>query len=146
MPLNGNGPRIIYLQINFPPHEFDVCDMGRYAETISEMMIWNDPYACINGLVMVQDYSKIGAKHMGLLSLSRIRQIFQFYTKCFPIQIKGIYYVNLSTFAYKSLKLLQPCVPETVRNQVSIFEIQMQFFIKNFPQIEIIHRKLLVSS
>uniref|UniRef100_A0A1I8PN00 CRAL-TRIO domain-containing protein n=1 Tax=Stomoxys calcitrans TaxID=35570 RepID=A0A1I8PN00_STOCA len=133
-PFPGNGSRIILLQIKFPPTEFGVDEIFRYAASVSEIMCVNDPYACINGVTIVQDYAQATAKHFMLLSPGLVRHILSFYSKAIPIRIKALYYINLSSYAHRFLNVMRPLLPSKLKDRVFLCGSNLDDLGEHFPR------------
>ncbi|XP_013099280.2 alpha-tocopherol transfer protein-like [Stomoxys calcitrans] len=120
IPLHGNGSRIIYVQLPDDPNSFTINQLLQMATTFCEILLLNDPYACINGIILVYDYSKFRADHLSLFTPSAVRNIFLYLEKALPMRFKGVYAIHISPYVEKFIKLLLPYVPEKVKDRVHI--------------------------
>lgn len=118
-PLNESGPRIVLIQINFTPQEFSATDIFQYATSASEVMLMSDPYACINGVILVHDYAKATPNMLQLLTPSVLKNAVTYFEKTLPIRIKAIYFINLSVYTDKIFSFILQYLPEKLRERVS---------------------------
>ncbi|XP_058984426.1 retinol-binding protein pinta-like [Musca domestica] len=119
-PLHGNGPRIVIEQNNFGPNDFSSIDVSRYVWTIAEILLQSDPYACIQGLVIVTDLSKVSLQHLPMLSPKMILEVMQFCEKAYPLRIKMAFFLNGPPFVQTLLNLILSCAPEKFRKRIHI--------------------------
>lgn len=119
MPLNGNGPRIIFWRTNFEPQDFTSSDISQYIFTLLETLLLSDPYACLYGVAFLTENTKTTIAHLPLLSLNIIKTVFTFFESAYPIRIKAFYLKDISPIVERSVKMLLPYTPEKVRNRVS---------------------------
>uniref|UniRef100_A0A1I8P560 CRAL-TRIO domain-containing protein n=1 Tax=Stomoxys calcitrans TaxID=35570 RepID=A0A1I8P560_STOCA len=118
-PLNGNGPRIVYLRPNFAPDDFTATSICQYMFTLVETLLLSDSYACVHGFIFLIDNTLTLVSHFTtLVTPNLVSKIFSFMEKAFPIRIKGIYFFNISPVVEKLAKLLLPYIPEKIRNRV----------------------------
>lgn len=84
------------------------------------MMIMNDPYACINGLLYIADLGNASANHVLQYTPSIMKRQATYCEKALPIRIKGIIFINVSPVAEQFCKLLMPWLSEKLRKRVSL--------------------------
>ncbi|XP_059225683.1 alpha-tocopherol transfer protein-like [Stomoxys calcitrans] len=58
-PLNGTGARIVVFRFDYPVSKYNIGEILQATLAMHELLIVNDPYACINGLIYLMDYVAI---------------------------------------------------------------------------------------
>ncbi|XP_075167478.1 clavesin-2-like [Haematobia irritans] len=134
-PLNDNGPRIIYLHANYGPDDFTASVISRYMFTLLETALLNDPYACIHGFIFFVDNSKALVTHFtNMVTPSLISKIYTFLAKAFPIQIKRVYFYNISPMVEKLARVMLPYVPEKSRSWIVLVGSNIEDLNNYIPQ------------
>ncbi|XP_013099281.2 retinol-binding protein pinta-like [Stomoxys calcitrans] len=138
IPLNGNGPRIIYVRFGVDPRRITTNQVIQCVITFLELLLLSDPYACVNGLVVIFDYSEFSTDFIPLFTPSAVRNLFLFHEKALPVRLKSLYFVNIPAVAERVIRALLPYVPEKLRSrlhfQSSIDDVQNLIPTKYFPK------------
>ncbi|XP_005182154.1 retinol-binding protein pinta-like [Musca domestica] len=119
-PLMEHGPRIIVEQVTFGPNEFTSDEISRYVWTIAEIVMQSDPYACIQGLVIVMDFSKVTLQHLHLLSPKMLLEVMMFSEKALPLRIKRVLVLNCPTFVQTLLNFALSCCSEKFQKRIHV--------------------------
>lgn len=106
--------------MNYSPNKYTAEQVLQPCNTMHEMMIMNDPYACINGLLYIADLGNASANHVLQYTPSIMKRQATHCEKALPIRIKGIIFINVSTVAEQFCKLLMPWLSEKLRKRVSL--------------------------
>lgn len=107
------------MQFGLDPRVTSTNDILKYTSTYCEMILMNDPYACINGVAVIYDYAKFNTDFIPLMTPIAAKTLFMFFERALPIRIKGIYVVNIWPFVEKFVRMLLPYIPEKIRNRVT---------------------------
>lgn len=70
-------------------------DLAPVCTAMHELMILNDPYACICGLTYILDMSQASMQHILQYTPSMVKKIALFYEKWMPLNMKGFYFINV---------------------------------------------------
>lgn len=124
-PLNGNGPRIAVLRFKYSPKEYHINEVMRYCVAMGEYMYMDDPYACINGLVVIIDFADATASHLKDITINIVKRFVTFFESTNPIRQKKFYHINLSKYTYQFLHMIHQHMPEKLKNKVSQSKIKM---------------------
>ncbi|XP_061395848.1 retinol-binding protein pinta-like [Musca vetustissima] len=116
-PLNGHGPRIIMSRFKADPTVFAPQHFFQYCDGSVEMMLMNDPYACIYGVILVIDFAEATASHLLPFTINMAKQNAIYYEKAFPVRVKTFCFINLSKYAQQFLNLLLPHMSEKFRKR-----------------------------
>uniref|UniRef100_A0A1I8P793 CRAL-TRIO domain-containing protein n=1 Tax=Stomoxys calcitrans TaxID=35570 RepID=A0A1I8P793_STOCA len=133
-PLHGSGPRLVLLRCNYSPHDFSIVDVIRYCEAISEILIMEDPYACINGIVAVVDNSQATANHFMQITINIAKQFVNFHEKAFPMRVKKICFINISKPVRQFINLMLPHLPEKFRKRLIFCGMDIEELDKDIPR------------
>ncbi|XP_013105394.2 clavesin-2-like [Stomoxys calcitrans] len=125
-PLNGIGPRIGILQFNFSAHKYNIEEMFQIVTAMHELMIMQDPYACINGIIYIVDYAKATASHYLQLTPNFCKKILSFMEKSMPFRIKSVYYINTSSAAQQFFKIIVPFMSEKLQKRLHVMGDNLQ--------------------
>lgn len=118
-PLNGNGPRIAVIRFKYSPKEYHINEIVRYCVAMNEYMFMEDPYACINGLVVIIDFAEATASHLKDFTINFVKRCVTFFESTNPIRQKKLYHINLSKFTYQFMHMIHQYLPEKLKNKVS---------------------------
>ncbi|XP_075169010.1 alpha-tocopherol transfer protein-like isoform X3 [Haematobia irritans] len=117
-PLKGCGPRIFMSRFTFGPEEFSAPDVLRYGTALNEIAIMSDPYACIYGTIFLLDFDKATIAHLMIFTPSLVKKIIKFFESSLPLRIKGVFIINLSSYALSLFTMLLQYAPEKLRSRI----------------------------
>ncbi|XP_075152592.1 retinol-binding protein pinta-like [Haematobia irritans] len=120
-PLNDNGPRIVIYRLNYPVEKYTIEQALQPCNTIHELMLINDPYACIQGLVYFIDFGEATFNHVLHFSPSAIKRMAAYLERSLPFRIKGFHFVNVTPFADPWLKAVKACLSDKLRQRIFIY-------------------------
>ncbi|XP_058983602.1 retinol-binding protein pinta [Musca domestica] len=98
-PLNDHGPRIIMCRFQDTPNAFPPNNFFQYCNSRVEIMLMNDPYACINGIMLICDFAKASPSHLLPFTVNIIKQNAMFSEKAFPMRFKTFCMINIASYA-----------------------------------------------
>lgn len=107
-------------RFNYQPSEYTAEEIFLPACALYELLVADDPYACIQGTIFLMDMSKATLSHFLQLSLSFFKIMVSYFEKALPQRIKGIYYFNIPPTAHHFFKMLLPLFSEKLRKRVRI--------------------------
>lgn len=97
----------------------DINDLYRVISAMHEIIIMDDPYACINGIIYFMDLKDITLNMASKFTPTVLRKLVQFYEKSLPLRIKGIYFINMPGFFQSVINMVIPLFSEKLRQRVS---------------------------
>lgn len=111
--------------MNYNIDKFRVEDVMLPCNVMHQVMMLNDPHACINGLFYVADFSGT-AGHFLQFTPSIIKRQVAYFEKALPLRIKAWCFINVSVVAEQFFKIILPLVSEKLRKRVRIKDIQIK--------------------
>ena len=97
-PLNENGARIYFMKFDgdIAKGLIDIEELYIVTNAMHEIIMMEDPYACINGIIYIMDLKEITINAISKFTPSFFRKVVQFYEKSLPLRIKGIHFILLN--------------------------------------------------
>ncbi|XP_061393120.1 clavesin-2-like [Musca vetustissima] len=120
IPLNDNGPRIIFYRCNYAAQDFTLELVTQFVTALHELAMISDPYACVNGISYVLDLSKLTLQHAMLLTPMYLKKIVQFFENTLPMRVNSLTVINLSPAADHLQRIIFSCFPEKIRKRIFI--------------------------
>lgn len=119
-PINDNGPRIYFVK-----YEGDVSkglvDMNELYSVIiamHEIMIMEDPYACINGIIYILDLKDCTAEMAAQFSPQFLMKVVHFFEHSLPFYVRSANFLNFSTHFQNSMDILMSMFSERFKQRV----------------------------
>ncbi|XP_013105428.1 alpha-tocopherol transfer protein-like [Stomoxys calcitrans] len=134
IPLNDNGPRILFYRFNYPTNKFSLEEIFLPINAMHEVLMISDAYAGIHGITYLVDLGKATASHFLHMSPGAIKRIMNFYEKSRPLRIRGICYINASSVAEQFFKAVLSCLSEKLRERVAICGKDISKIYSHIPQ------------
>lgn len=94
-PLYGNGPRLgIVRQGLCPANKFNFGDIMRVGTLMQEIVLMEDDYATINGVVHVMDMTNVTAAHLFQLTPTVSKKMAHWTEEAVPLRTKANHFIN----------------------------------------------------
>uniref|UniRef100_A0A1I8M5G8 Uncharacterized protein n=1 Tax=Musca domestica TaxID=7370 RepID=A0A1I8M5G8_MUSDO len=132
-PLNDHGPRIIMCRFQDTPNAFPPNNFFQYCNSRVEIMLMNDPYACINGIMLICDFAKASPSHLLPFTVNIIKQNAMFSEKAFPMRFKTFCMINIASYAQQFFNLILPHTSEKFRNKFILCGTNSAQWAKQLP-------------
>lgn len=97
----------------------DIEELYLVTNAMHEIIIMDDPYACINGIIYVIDLKEMTLSMASKFTPTFLRKLVQFYEKSLPLRIKGVHLINMPGFFHAVLGMVLPLLSEKLRQRVS---------------------------
>ncbi|XP_061392147.1 clavesin-1-like [Musca vetustissima] len=107
-------------RFNYSPKNAPIEDVFRSVNAIPQVLLVDDPYACIYGTVYIVDMSQITTGHILQLTPPFVMKVVTYYENTLPLRVKAIYCINVHKLAEQLLKLILSCMGEKLRRRVFI--------------------------
>ncbi|KAM7345753.1 alpha-tocopherol transfer protein-like [Cochliomyia hominivorax] len=135
-PLNDNGPRIYFMKFNDDVAKglVDFDDLYSVPNAMHEIMMLEDPYACINGIIYVMDLKGITMTMASKYTPTFLRKLIQLYEKSIPLRIKGIHLINMPGFFHSVLSIVLPLMSEKLRQRITLNGQNYESLFKLVPK------------
>ncbi|XP_073813192.1 retinol-binding protein pinta-like [Musca autumnalis] len=132
-PLNECGPRILVFRYNFSPKTVPIEVLFNTINAIPQVLLLDDPYACIYGTIYVADMSQLSTGHLLQLTPTFLKKVVTYYENTLPLRIKAIYCINAPKIAEQLLNLFLSLMGEKLRKRVFIFGTNFDGMFTNVP-------------
>uniref|UniRef100_A0A1I8P691 CRAL-TRIO domain-containing protein n=1 Tax=Stomoxys calcitrans TaxID=35570 RepID=A0A1I8P691_STOCA len=119
-PLNDTGCRILMIRASFNAQDFLFSDGLRQIAALHEIALIDDPYACIQGLVYVFDFSNLTKDFLAHLSPLLLMNLFMMKERAVPLRLKGVFIINMPNFVEQFFKLLLTYMPEKLQKRIFV--------------------------
>lgn len=121
-PLNDNGPRIFFAKFDgdIAKGLIDVEELYGTINAMHEILLMDDSYACINGIIYIFDLREISLNMVLKFTPSFMMKTVQFYTKSLPFRIKGYYMINVPNFFQTVLNMFTSLLSDKLKQRVSL--------------------------
>ncbi|XP_061393117.1 alpha-tocopherol transfer protein-like [Musca vetustissima] len=130
-PVNGTGPRIVVGRYCYPTNKFGVEDIFQPACALHEILLAQDPFACICGIIYIVDFKEATASHFLQMTPNFCMKLVSFLEKSMPLRIKSVYYINTSGAAQQFFKILFPFFSQKLRERVHVMGADLSEMIKD---------------
>uniref|UniRef100_A0A1I8MQN8 CRAL-TRIO domain-containing protein n=1 Tax=Musca domestica TaxID=7370 RepID=A0A1I8MQN8_MUSDO len=134
LPLNDSGPRIMMFRFNYSPKTVNIETVFRSINAIPQVLMMDDPHACICGTIYLVDMSQVTAGHLLQLTPPFIKKIVTYYENTLPLRVKAIYCLNITKLTEQLLKLILSFMSEKLRRRVFICGKDFQSLYATMPQ------------
>lgn len=84
-----------------------------------ELLLLDDPYACINGVVIIYDLKNVTTNYLLKYTPSFLKKMNTFYEKALPLRFKGFYYINTPSFFQNVFNIAYPLLSDKIKKRVS---------------------------
>lgn len=109
--------------------------MYSVVSALHEIILMDDPYACINGLVYIMDLKEANFNLASKYTPTFIRKLVQFYEKSLPFRIKEVHMVNMPSIFHNVLNIMMPLFSQKLRQRVSFIKIIIHVLIDSLFKI-----------
>ncbi|XP_073846855.1 alpha-tocopherol transfer protein-like [Musca autumnalis] len=130
-PVNDIGPRIIVGRFCYPTNKYTIEDIFQAGCGLHEMLLVQDPYACICGIVYIVDFKEATASHFLQMTPNFCMKLVSFFEKAMPLRIKSVYYINTSEAAQQFFKILFPFFSQKLRERIHVMGDDLTEMIKD---------------
>ncbi|XP_065368348.1 clavesin-2-like [Calliphora vicina] len=135
-PLKDNEARILFIKFDGDVAKglVDFDELYRVTNALHEIIIMDDPYACINGIIYIFDLNNITLNMAAKYTPTFLRKLVQFYEKSLPLRIKGIHFINAPSFIHSVLSIVLPMLTEKLRQRISVNGQNYESLYKIIPK------------
>lgn len=120
-PINENGARVYFMK-------FDG-DVGKGLVNLDhiysvfwamhEVMIMEDPYVCINGVIYIADIKDINKDFVPLFSANLLQKIQHFFKYSSPFYVRSVNFINTPEYFHCAVDILQKVFSEKFCKRVT---------------------------
>lgn len=118
-PLNGNGPRIGIMRSGlYSTDKYNAEDIMRVASVLQEILLIEDDYANINGVVFIGDMEKATMAHFFQMTPSIMKKMTVFSEEAIPLRPKASHFVNTPAGFEPVFNMVKPMMSEKQQKRV----------------------------
>uniref|UniRef100_A0A1I8N333 CRAL-TRIO domain-containing protein n=1 Tax=Musca domestica TaxID=7370 RepID=A0A1I8N333_MUSDO len=132
-PLNECGPRIMLYRYNYPVDKFSIEDVILLDVLLHDLLLIDDPYACINGVIYLVDLSCFSAKHILQFSPSILKKSLTYMENSLPLRVKAMGLINMPAFAEQFCNLFMSFLSKKLRERVFFCSKKLEHLKERIP-------------
>ena len=118
-PLYDNGPRIGIMRVGlYPPEKYSIEDVMSVAAVLQEILLLEDDYANINGVVFIGDFEKATMGHMFQMTPSVAKKMTVYSEEAVPLRPKAQHFINTPTGFEPVFNMIKPMMSEKQQKRV----------------------------
>ncbi|XP_037813924.1 alpha-tocopherol transfer protein-like [Lucilia sericata] len=135
MPLNGTGPRILYIRTgHYPTDKFSFADVMCVANALQELCMRDDDYCVVCGYVQILDMSEYSAAHMLQMTPTVVKKMSTFAEDAVPLRQKAIHIINMPSSYEKVFNMLKPLMPLKQQERMFAHGSNLSSLYEHIPQ------------
>ncbi|ODM88951.1 Retinaldehyde-binding protein 1 [Orchesella cincta] len=121
------GRRIVCFNSGkWDPKETSLDELVGVGTYLVDLMLTDEDFLN-SGMVFIQNHEDIGMKHVKEYSLHKMLRLLDIYCYAYPIQIKGIYHLNVPFYARYVYKIIRPFLPKKIKERIIISSNDQKF-------------------
>lgn len=127
-PLNDNGPRVMVMRLGlYPPEKYSLEEVMSVACAMQEVLMLEDDYANVNGVVCVADFEHTTLAHMFQMTPTIAKKMTVFSEEALPLRPKANHFINTPTGFEQIFNMLKPMMSEKQQKRVDITKTRWTF-------------------
>ncbi|XP_037813925.1 alpha-tocopherol transfer protein-like [Lucilia sericata] len=133
-PLNGNGPRIGIMRMGlYPADKYNIEEVMTVASAMQEIVLLEDDYAVINGVVFIGDFEKATMAHMFQMTPSVAKKMTVFSEEAIPLRPKASHFINTPTGFEPVFNMIKPMMSEKQQKRLYVHGNKMDLLTNEIP-------------
>uniref|UniRef100_A0A1I8Q7S8 CRAL-TRIO domain-containing protein n=1 Tax=Stomoxys calcitrans TaxID=35570 RepID=A0A1I8Q7S8_STOCA len=133
-PLNENGPRICIMRSGrYSTEKYSGEDVMQLFHALQEIMILEDDYANINGVVFIGDFEKATLAHFFQMTPSLSKKMTVFSEEAMPLRPKGSHFINTPTGFEAVFNMIKPMMSAKQQSRLFVHGNKMDSLIQQVP-------------
>ncbi|XP_061393122.1 retinol-binding protein pinta-like [Musca vetustissima] len=132
-PLNDCGTRIMLYRYNYPVDKFSIQDVILLDVLLHDILLIDDPYACIYGVIYLVDLSSFSAGHILQFSPSVLKKSLTYMENSLPLRVKAMGLINMPTFAEQFCNLFISFLSKKLRERVFFCSKKLEHLSDKIP-------------
>lgn len=119
-PLNDNGPRICLMRSGvYPADKYTAEEVMTVSNAMQEIVILEDDYANVNGVVFIGDFEKATMAHMFQMTPSLMKKVTVFSEQAVPLRPKASHFINTPSGFEPVFNMMKPMLSAKQQSRVS---------------------------
>ncbi|XP_061392749.1 alpha-tocopherol transfer protein-like [Musca vetustissima] len=134
-PLTESGPRLVLVRNGaYDPSQVSFGEVAQLRQLISDIVMMEDDYAVISGIIFIMDFSQVGASHLFQVSPSVMRKVSQYSEQALPFRIKASHFIDTPSGFEPVFNLIKPLLPEKIQNRLYVHGGKREELFKIIPK------------
>ncbi|XP_061393110.1 alpha-tocopherol transfer protein-like [Musca vetustissima] len=134
-PLTESGPRLVLVRNGaYDPSQVSFAEVAQLRQLISDIVMMEDDYAVVSGIIFVMDFSQVGASHLFQVSPSVMRKVSQYSEQALPFRIKASHFIDTPSGFEPVFNLIKPLLPEKIQNRLYVHGGKREELFKIIPK------------
>lgn len=122
IPLNDHGPRIgVSRNGAYDPNRFKPDELFAVASALQEILLIEDDYAVIYGVVHIVDLTDSTMQHLLQVTPSLMKKLSTYSEEAVPLRNKATHFLNGPTGFHSFFHMLKPLLSSKQQNRASTF-------------------------
>uniref|UniRef100_A0A1A9WEC8 CRAL-TRIO domain-containing protein n=1 Tax=Glossina brevipalpis TaxID=37001 RepID=A0A1A9WEC8_9MUSC len=134
IPLYDNGPRILFVRNVAPQSEqYHVIDFWIVHQVLQDILILEDDYAAINGVVMIADWRKTSANQIFQITPTLLKRWNAYTFQAMPIRLKCLHVAYAPKIFEKVFNFLKSMWPAKLQQRLFVHNNSLDSLIERVP-------------
>lgn len=103
----------------YPADKYNLEEIMGVSNVIQELLMLDDDYACVNGIVFIADFQKTSMAHMFQMTPAIIKKVTVFSEEAIPLRPKASHFFNTPTGFETISNLVKSMLSQKLQNRVS---------------------------
>uniref|UniRef100_A0A1I8PNA3 CRAL-TRIO domain-containing protein n=1 Tax=Stomoxys calcitrans TaxID=35570 RepID=A0A1I8PNA3_STOCA len=133
-PLHGNGPRIGIMRSGlYSTDKYTVEDVMQVASALQEIILLEDDYASINGVVFIGDMEKATMAHFFQMTPAIMKKMTVFSEQAIPLRPKASHFINTPSGFEPVFNMVKPMMSAKHQSRMFVHGNKMDLLTKEIP-------------
>ncbi|XP_073845991.1 retinol-binding protein pinta-like [Musca autumnalis] len=134
-PLTESGPRLVLVRNGaYDPSKVSFGELAQVRQLISDIVMMEDDFAVVGGLIFVMDFSQVGASHLFQVNPGVMRKVTQYSEQALPLRIKATHFIDTPSGFEPVFNLVKPLLPEKLQNRLYVHGAKREELFKVIPK------------
>ncbi|TMW50308.1 hypothetical protein DOY81_004585 [Sarcophaga bullata] len=133
-PLYENGPRIGIMRMGlYSAEKYSIEDVMSVAAVLQEILLLEDDYANVHGVVFIGDFEKATMGHMFQMTPSVAKKMTVFSEEAVPLRPKASHFINTPAGFEPVFNMIKPMMSEKQQKRLYVHGNKMDLLTKEIP-------------
>ncbi|XP_075168689.1 alpha-tocopherol transfer protein-like [Haematobia irritans] len=133
-PLNENGPRICIMRMGlYSCDKYSAEDVMLLFQTLQEIVLLEDDYINVNGVVFIGDFEKATMAHFFQMTPSLAKKMTVFSEEALPIRPKAQHFINTPTGFEPVFNMIKPMMSAKQQSRMYVHGNKMELLTQHVP-------------
>ncbi|XP_061393138.1 alpha-tocopherol transfer protein-like [Musca vetustissima] len=133
-PLNENGPRLAIMRSGlYSTDKYTAEEVMQVASALQEILILEDDYANVNGVIFIGDFEKATMAHFMQFTPSLMKKMTVFSEEAVPLRPKASHFIKTPAGFEPVFNMIKPMMSEKQQKRLFVHGNKMDALIKEIP-------------